>query len=107
MKRSIWCSLPRQVDHGRGDVHAKDTIASIGQVARPDPTATSEIDDKPIMDAVFTKDIEQARRGALGETTVADIMNVCQIVTVSRNPLHGAGIGVFVVHLGSSLIKWR
>src|SRR5262249_28056564 len=89
MELTFGNPLPSKLDHGRRNVNTNDPIPGISEFFCPNPTATTEVHDKPLGDVVLPEQPQEARCRASGKRTETAVMDIGQIVLVSIGVDHG------------------
>src|SRR5918997_326737 len=78
----LWHSIARELDHGLGDVDPQDSVAGVYELARPQTATAAEVDNEAMVYHVTVQDLHYARRRFEGEFSVADVVDVRQVLPV-------------------------
>ena len=71
-----------KLDHGLGDVDPEDAVARVYELAGPQTATATEVDNKAIAYPVTVQDLQYARRRSEGELSVADVVDVREVLPV-------------------------
>jgi hypothetical protein len=75
-------SIARELDHSLGDVDPQDPVASVYELPSPQTATATEVDNEAIVYPVTVQDLHYARRRSEGELSVADVVDVREVLPV-------------------------
>src|SRR5918994_409006 len=78
----LWHSIARELDHGLGDIDPQDSVAGVYELARPQSATAAEVHNEAMVYPVTVQDLHYARRRSEGELSVADVVDVRQVLPV-------------------------
>src|SRR5829696_10322357 len=83
-------SIARELDHSLGDVDSQDPVAGVYELARPLTATATEVDNETIVYPATVQDLHYARCRSEGERSVADVVDIRNILSVPPRLVRGS-----------------
>src|SRR5215204_2002195 len=83
-------SIARELDHGLGDVDPQHLVAGVYELARPLTATATEVDNEAIVYPATVQDLHYARCRSEGERSVADVVDIRNILSVPPRLVRGS-----------------